>query len=559
MTEPDAAARRPVLLAVDDEPAVLAAVARDLRARYGAEYRIVRATSGNEALGVLEELRRRGETVALILSDQRMPDGDGVTLLAGARDLYPEAKRVLLTAYADTEAAIAAINAAQTDYYLLKPWDPPEERLYPTLDDLLGDWQAEAALLDVTARVIGHRFNPASHEVRDLLARNRVPYLWLDLDRDVEARQLLKIAGEDETRLPIVLLRDGTALIQPTPLELADRLGISRRAELDFYDLVIVGGGPAGLAAAVYGASEGLRTVLVEREAPGGQAGQSSRIENYLGFPNGLSGSELARRAYDQARRFGAEVLTVQEVVGLDARGPQRVVRLGGGDELAGHTVLVASGVSYRMLDAPGIEQFTGAGVYYGAALAEADACADQHVVVVGGANSAGQAAVFLAKRAKQVTMLVRADDLAKSMSHYLIEQIQGIPNIDVRTETTVAAAHGDGQLERLTLSGPDGESSLDLSAMFVFIGAAPHTDWLGDRVARDERGFVLAGADVAALEGDARWPLARDRDPHLLESSLPGVFVAGDVRHRSIKRVASAVGEGSMAVQFIHEYLADA
>lgn len=555
------AARRPVLLAVDDEPAVLAAVARDLRARYGGDYRIVRATSGNEARGVLEELRRRGEAVALILSDQRMPDGDGVSLLSAARDLYPLAKRVLLTAYADTEAAIAAINAAQTDYYLLKPWDPPEERLYPTLDDLLGDWQADAALMDVSARVIGHRFNPASHEARDFLARNRVPYQWLDVDRDAEARQLLTIAGEDESRLPIVLLRDGSALAQPTTLELADRLGIARHAELDFYDLVIVGGGPAGLAAAVYGASEGLRTVLIEREAPGGQAGQSSRIENYLGFPNGLSGSELARRALDQARRFGAEVLTVQEVVGLEARGPQRVVQLGGGDELAGHTVLVASGVSYRMLDAPGVADLTGAGVYYGAAMAEADACAEQHVVVVGGANSAGQAAVFLARRAAKVTILVRADSLAKSMSHYLIEQIEGMENIEVRTETVVVAAHGDGQLERLDLAGKDGTpaGAIDASAMFVFIGAAPHTDWLGDRVARDERGFVLAGADVAALDGDARWPLARERDPHLLESSVPGVFVAGDVRSRSIKRVASAVGEGSMAVQFIHEYLADA
>lgn len=561
MSAAEPAVRRPVLLAVDDEPAVLAAVARDLRARYGGEYRIVRATSGNEARGVLEELRRRGETVALILSDQRMPDGDGVSLLSAARDLYPQSKRVLLTAYADTEAAIAAINAAQTDYYLLKPWDPPEERLYPTLDDLLGDWQADAALTDVTARVIGHRFSPASHETRDFLARNRVPYLWLDADRDAEARQLLAMAGEDDGRLPIVVLRDGTALAQPTTLELADRLGIARRAELDFYDLVIVGGGPAGLAAAVYGASEGLRTVLVEREAPGGQAGQSSRIENYLGFPNGLSGSELARRALDQARRFGAEVLTVQEVVGLESRGPQRVVRLGGGDELAGHTVLVASGVSYRLLDAPGVAELAGAGVYYGAAMAEADSCADQEVVVVGGANSAGQAAVFLSRRAAKVTILVRADSLAKSMSHYLIEQLEAIDNVEVRTETVVAAAHGDGRLERLDLAHRDGApaGSLHAGAMFVFIGAAPHTDWLGERVARDERGFVLAGADVAALDGAGRWPLARERDPFLLESSVPGVFVAGDVRHRSIKRVASAVGEGSMAVQFIHEYLADA
>ena len=474
----------------------------------------------------------------------------GVELLDRARRLYPKAKRALLTAYADTDAAIAAINDAQIDYYLQKPWDPPEERLYPTLEELLDDWEADARLSDADARVVGHRFSPQSHEARDFLARNRVPYAWFDLDRDAEARRLLDLAGVPEDRLPVVFLRDGTVLEAPTPLELAGRFGLPTHAELDFYDLVIVGGGPAGLAAAVYGASEGLRTVLVEREAPGGQAGQSSRIENYLGFPNGLSGADLARRAHDQARRFGAELLTVQEVRSLEARGPQRVVTLADGTELAGHTLLVATGVAYRRLEAPGVEELNGRGVYYGAALTEAEACKDQTVVVVGGANSAGQAAVFLAKQAARVLILVRGEGLEASMSHYLIQQIEGIANIEVRTGTEVTEARGDGHLQQLVLNGGE---VLDASAMFVFIGAAPYTDWLGDRVARDDRGFVLAGPDVL---GNATWP--HERDPFLLETSLPGVFVAGDVRHRSIKRVASAVGEGSMSVQFIHQYLAD-
>jgi thioredoxin reductase (NADPH) len=410
-------------------------------------------------------------------------------------------------------------------------------------------------LSDPEARVVGHRFSPGSHEARDFLARNRVPYEWLELERDPEAQRLLDIAGVTADRLPAVFLRDGSVLEAPTPLELAGRLGLPTQAELDFYDLIIVGGGPAGLAAAVYGASEGLRTVLVEREAPGGQAGQSSRIENYLGFPNGLSGADLARRAHDQARRFGAELLTVQEVTGLAARGPQRVVTLAGGGELAGHSVLVATGVAYRRLDAPGVAALEGRGVYYGASIVEAEACKDQTVAVVGGANSAGQAAVYLSRKSKRVLVLVRGASLDASMSHYLIEQIAAIDNIEVRTGTQVAAAHGDGHLARLTLAGPDDEEEVDAGAMFVFIGAAPYTDWVGDRVGRDERGFVLAGPDAAATPAH-RWPL--ERDPFLLETTLPGVFVAGDVRHRSIKRVASAVGEGSMSVQFIHQYLAD-
>jgi thioredoxin reductase (NADPH) len=555
VTSPDATIRRPALLVVDDEPPVLRAVQRDLRGRFGEEYRVLRAGSGAEADELLRELRRRGEAVALVLADQRMPGMTGVELLEAARELYPNAKRALLTAYADTEAAIDAINRAQIDYYLQKPWDPPEERLFPTVDDLLGDWQADAMLSDPEARVVGHRFSPGSHAARDLLARNRVPYEWLDLDRDPDARRLLDLAGISSERLPAVFLRDGSVLEAPTPLELAGRLGFPTEAELDFYDLVIVGGGPAGLAAAVYGASEGLRTVLVEREAPGGQAGQSSRIENYLGFPNGLSGADLARRAHDQARRFGAELLTVQEVTGLEARGPQRVVTLAGGGELAGHSVLVATGVAYRRLDAPGVEALEGRGVYYGASLVEVDACKGKTVVVVGGANSAGQAAVFLSRKAGRVIVAVRGAGLEASMSTYLIEQIAAIDAIEVRAHTQVTAARGGDHLERLTLSGPDGEESLDAGAMFVFIGAAPYTGWLGDKVARDAQGFVLAGPDVATADGH-RWPL--ERDPFLLETTLPGVFVAGDVRHRSIKRVASAVGEGSMSVQFIHQYLAD-
>jgi thioredoxin reductase (NADPH) len=551
----DAPARRPALLVVDDEPPVLRAVQRDLRSRFGEDYRVLRAGSGAEAHDTLKELRKRGEALALVLADQRMPGMTGVELLESARELFPKAKRALLTAYADTDAAIDAINRAQIDYYLQKPWDPPEERLYPTLEDLLGDWEANAPGADPEVRVVGHRFSPASHDARDMLARNRIPYEWLDLDRDPEARRLLDVAGITADRLPAMFLRDGVVLEAPTPLELATRLGIVTQAELDFYDLIIVGGGPAGLAAAVYGASEGLRTVLVERAAPGGQAGQSSRIENYLGFPNGLSGADLARRAHDQARRFGAELLPVQEVEKLEARGPQRVVTLAGGSELAGHSVLIATGVAYRRLDAPGVAELEGKGIYYGASLVEAETCANQTVVIVGGANSAGQAAVFLAGGARQVVLLVRGPSLAASMSNYLIEQIAAIGNIEVRTGTRVTAAEGGDSLERVRLAGPDGEETLDLGAMFVFIGAAPYTDWVGDLVGRDERGFVLAGPDTAVSAGH-RWPL--ERDPFLLETTLPGVFVAGDVRHRSIKRVASAVGEGSMSVQFIHQYLAD-
>jgi thioredoxin reductase (NADPH) len=555
------ATRRAAIVAVDDEPAVLAAIARDLRRGFGERFRVLRAGAGEEALELLRELRARGEAVALLIADQRMPGMEGTRYLVEARKLVPDAKRVLLTAYADTEAAIAAINEVALDYYLLKPWDPPEEQLYPVLEDLLTTWEAGAALEAGGVRVIGHRFSKESHDLRDFLVRNRVPARWLDVERDGEARELLAVANVEDGRLPVALLEDGTVLERPTILELAERLGVAGVPAQDHYDVVVVGGGPAGLAAAVYGASEGLRTVMVEREAPGGQAGQSSRIENYLGFPAGLSGSDLARRATDQARRLGAELLTVQEAVGLRVEGAARLVELSGGGVLSASCVIVASGVSYRQLETPGFAELTGAGIYYGAALTEARACAEQHVVVIGGANSAGQAAVYFSGYAAKVTMLVRST-LEKSMSHYLTEQIAARPNIEVRAGTTAVSAEGeDGRLRRLVVKeavgdpDPAGDAnvlSLDVDACFVFIGAAPRTDWLEGVLARDERGFILAGRDVQS-EG---WPLTRE--PYILETTVPGVFVAGDVRARSIKRVASAVGEGSMAVSLIHEYLVE-
>jgi thioredoxin reductase (NADPH) len=552
--EPKAPARRPAIVAVDDEPAVLAAVARDLRRGFGERFRVLRANSGAEALELLRELRTRGDQVAMLIADQRMPGMPGTQYLVEARKIVPDAKRVLLTAYADTEAAIAAINDVALDYYLLKPWDPPEEQLFPVVEDLLTTWESGAALDAGGVRVVGHRYSKESHDLRDFLVRNRVPARWLDVERDGEARELLQVAGVAADCLPVALLEDGTVLERPTILELAERLGVSGTPTQDHYDLVVVGGGPAGLAAAVYGASEGLKTVMVEREAPGGQAGQSSRIENYLGFPAGLSGSDLARRATDQARRLGAELLTVQEAIGLRAEGAARLVELSGGGVLSSSCVLVASGVSYRQLDTPGFPELTGAGVYYGAAMTEARACADQQIVVIGGANSAGQAAVYFSGYAAKVTMLVRGASLERSMSHYLVEQIAALANVEVRTgSAAIAAEQQDGHLRCVHVAGPDGEQTLQADACFVFIGASPRTDWLEGVLARDERGFILAGRD-AYSNG---WPL--EREPAMLETTVPGVFVAGDVRARSIKRVASAVGEGSMAVSLIHEYLVEA
>lgn len=549
---------KPVLFAVDDDPDVLRAVERDLRHEYGKDYRIVRASSGAEALDALRTLDLRGEAVALFLVDQRMPEMTGVEFLAAAAPLFPLAKRVLLTGYADTDAAVSAINRAKLDYYLLKPWDPPEQQLYPVLEDLLADWRAAYRPAFEGVRVIGHRYSPTGHTIRDFLARNHVPYQWLDLERDAEAARLLAATNLVAPTLPLVILPDGSVAENPEIAALAEQIGLKTRATSPFYDLIVVGGGSAGLAAAVYGASEGLQTVLIERDAPGGQAGTSSRIENYLGFPAGLSGGDLARRAVDQARKFNAEILSPQEVTSVRVEDPYRFVTLTDGSELSCHALLIATGVSYRTLDVPGIASLNGVGVYYGAAITEAVSCADGDVYIVGGANSAGQAAMYLSRYARGVTLLVRGPSLAASMSRYLIDQINATPNICVLPCANVVAVEGDESLERITIRDANtGEThTVPAAALFVFIGATPQTDWLAGVVARDDKGFIFSGPDVPrATNVPHRWPLARD--PYLLETSVPGVFVAGDVRHQSVKRVASGVGEGSIAVQFVHQYLA--
>ncbi|HEU4325139.1 MAG TPA: FAD-dependent oxidoreductase [Roseiflexaceae bacterium] len=547
---------KPVILVVDDDPEVLRAVERDLRRKYSAGYRIVRADGGESALEALRQLKLRNESVALLLSDQRMPQMTGVEFLEQAMRIFPDARRALLTAYADTDAAIRAINAVKIHYYLMKPWDPPEDKLYPIVDDLLDEWQAVYRPDFDGIRVIGHRWSPDAHQVKDFLARNQVPYRWMDIESDAEARRLVEYAGAVDKPLPLVLFPDGSALHAPGQAALAEKAGFQMRATLPFYDLLIVGGGPAGLAAAVYGASEGLRTVLIEREAPGGQAGTSSRIENYLGFPQGLSGAELARRAVSQAKRFGVEVLAPQEVTEVKIDGPYRIVTLADGSSINAKAMLIATGVSYRKLDVPGVERLTGAGVYYGAAMTEALACRDEDVYIVGGANSAGQAAMFFARYARKVIMLVRGDSLAKSMSQYLIDQIGQTPNIEVRTFSSVVEAHGETSLQAVTIADARAgtQETVPASALFIFIGAMPRTDWLDGVVERDPNGFILAGSDLAR---DGRSPRAFDREPHLLETSVPGIFVAGDVRSGSIKRVASGVGEGSIAIQFVHRYLA--
>lgn len=547
---------RTVIMTVDDDPGVSRAVARDLRRRYGASYRIVRAESGRSALDALRELKLRGDLVAVILADYRMPQMNGIEFLEQALDVYPGARRVLLTAYADTNAAIDAINVVDLDHYLLKPWDPPEEKLYPVLDDLLQAWHSSDFRPVPSTKVVGHRWSSRSSDVREFLARNQVPYRWYSAD-EPEGRRLLAAAGEDGRRLPVVITQDGTPLVEPEAVDLAARVGLATTPTADFYDLVVIGGGPAGLGAAVYGASEGLRTVLVERSATGGQAGQSSRIENYLGFPDGVSGAQLTDRARRQAAKFGAEILTAREVTALEVNGAARIVRFSDGSAVAAHSVILATGVSYRQLAAPGCEDLTGCGVYYGSALTEAPACQGQDVYIVGGANSAGQAAMYLSRGAKSVTLLVRGESLAASMSHYLIQQIEESPNIQVRARTVVEEAHGEGRLERLTLRDVDSGQTeqVDAQWVFVFIGAAPLTGWLDGTVLRDERGFILAGPDLSA---DGRppegWEL--DRPPYHLETNVPGVFVAGDARSESAKRVASAVGEGAMAVMLVHRYL---
>lgn len=550
---------KPILLSVDDDTDVLRAIERDLRSQYGGDYRIMSSESPEQALETLKQLKVRNDSVALLLADQRMPRMDGVQFLQQATEIYPEAKRALLTAYADTNAAISAINEAGINYFFLKPWDPPTERLYPQLDDMLDDWKASYHPAFEGIRVLGTRWSPRSYELRDFLARNHVPYQWIDVElsvNDPETKRLLEALGPESANLPVVLFPDGTKLLESLPAQVAQKVGLRTRAQTTFYDLAIVGGGPAGLAAAVYGASEGLHTVMIEREAPGGQAGMSSRIENYLGFPTGLSGADLARRAVVQAQRFGVEILA-QEVTRVRTEGPYRILKLADGGELSCHALMIATGVQWRRLQAPGIDRLQGAGVYYGGGATEALSCKGEVIYIVGGANSAGQAAMNFAKYADRVVILVRGESLSSTMSKYLIDQIQQTSNISLWTHASIAEVHGDSHLEEVSVlcSDTGKVERVPASAMFIFIGALPQTDWLTNLVERDERGFILTGPDL--MHGGTRpkgWTL--ERDPFLLETNVPGIFAVGDVRHGSVKRVASGVGEGSVAVQFIHQYL---
>ena len=550
----------PAILTVDDEPEVLRAIERDLRRKYGKDYRVLSADSGANAIDLLNQLKKRGDSVALMLSDQRMPQMSGLDVLGQGMELFPQAKRALLTAYADTNAAIAAINTAKVHYYLLKPWDPPDQKLYPVLDDLLEDWQASYRPPYQGLRVLGTRWSPSSHQLKDFLGRNQVPFRWTDVEiaaPDPEVRDLLPKLDLKSTSLPVVVFPGGEIVSNPPVDVLAEKIGLRMRADTDFYDFVIVGGGPAGLAAAVYGASEGLKTLLIERSAPGGQAGMSSRIENYLGFPSGLTGEDLARRAVTQARRFGAEILSPQEAVGLRVDGSYRFITLRDGSEVSCHALLIASGLSWKRLEIEGIEQFQEAGVYYGAAMTEAALCQGEDVYVVGGANSAGQAAVYFSRFARSVNMIIRSNSLTKGMSQYLVDQIKQVPNICVETEAEVIAAHGNGHLEGITISNrASGESrTVPTSALFIFIGAVPCTAWLRGTLPTDDRGYLLTGTFLPR-DGDRPKGWKEDRDPFIFESSVPGVFAAGDTRHASIKRVASAVGEGSIVVQMVHQYL---
>ena len=548
---------KPVLLTVDDDPEVLNAIERDLRNHFRADYRVVKASSGAQALDAVRQLKQRGAQIALFLVDERMPQMSGTQFLLQARPIYPDARRVLLTAYADTEVAIKAINEVGLDHYLLKPWEPPTAKLYPVLEDLLSDWFARSRPAFDGIRVAGHSLSPKSYEVRDFLAANQVPYQWIDMENDGSVRELLSGANGGATRLPIVLFPDGSTLVQPSSRELAEKVGLQTRAQKPFYDLIIVGGGPAGLAASVYGASEGLRTILVERSAPGGQAGTSSNIENYLGFPGGVTGADLARRAATQARRFGAEIITAQEAVKLERADPYRKVILGDGTELTGYAVLIAPGMEVRRLEAEGVDTLLGAGVYYGAAPTEAAAYRGQDVLVVGGANSAGQGAMFFSRYARKVTVLVRGPDLSAGMSRYLVDRIRETPNVDVLTNSVVSAAHGHDRLERVSVTNTaTGEQrDLDVAAMFIFIGTAPRTMLCGDLVTRDTQGYVLTGRDVMT-DGQRPAGWMANRDPFPFETNIPGIFSAGDARFGSGKRVAAAVGEGSATVSMVHQYL---
>ena len=550
---------KPILLSVDDDAEVLKAIERDLRSQYGADYRILGSGSPESALELLKQLKLRSDSVALLLADQRMPRLDGVHFLQEAMRIFPDAKRALLTAYADTTAAIGAINQASIHYFFMKPWDPPADHLYPQLNDLLEDWQATYRPTYSGIRVLGTRWSPRSYELRDFLARNHVPYQWIDAEAaasDPETKVLLDALGADATSLPVVLFPDGTRLLECTPTQVAQKVGLRTRAQTSFYDLAIIGGGPAGLAAAVYGASEGLHTVMVEREAPGGQAGMSSRIENYLGFPAGLSGGDLARRAVVQAQRFGVEILAA-EAAEVRSEGPYRIIKLADGSEFSCHAPMIATGVQWRRLDAPGVGQLQGAGVYYGGGATEALSCAGETVYVIGGANSAGQAAMNFAKYAEKVVILVRGSSLSSTMSQYLIDQIKETPKIQVWAHASVTEAHGDTHLQEISVlcSDTGKVERVPANSMFIFIGALPRTEWLAGMVERDDRGFLLTGPDLI-VNGDRPKGWTLDRDPYLLETNVPGIFAVGDVRHGSVKRVASGVGEGSVAVQFIHQYL---
>ena len=551
---------KPILLSVDDDPDVLRSIERDLRSQYGAEYRVIGSDSPEGALDLLNQLKVRNDSVALLLADQRMPRMDGVEFLQQGMRVFPKAKRALLTAYADMNAAISAINQANINYFFLKPWDPPSEHLYPQLDDLLSDWQASYHPAYEGIRVLGTRWSPKCYDLRDFLARNHVPYQWIDVEiseNDPETKRLMEALGPEAANLPVVLFPDGTKLLESLPADVAAKVGLRTRAQTDFYDLAIVGGGPAGLAAAVYGASEGLKTVMIEREAPGGQAGMSSRIENYLGFPAGLSGNDLARRAVVQAQRFGVEILSPLEVVGVRLEGSYRMLKMADGNEISCHALMISTGVQWRKLEAEGIDRLQGAGIYYGGGATEALACKGEIVYVVGGANSAGQAAMNFAKYAERVVILVRGDSLASTMSQYLIDQIKETPNIQLWAHASVVEAHGATHLEEISVLCSDTNKieRVPASSMFIFIGALPRTDWLAGLVERDERGFILTGPDLIR-DGQRPKGWTLERDPFLLETNVPGIFAVGDVRHGSVKRVASGVGEGSVAVQFIHQYL---